>query len=50
MIAEIAEQRYTAFRHGPFLRYLTAPGNPDQVGAEEMVFAEDVLEVIETSG
>jgi hypothetical protein len=33
-----------------FLRYLAAPGRPDQVGAEEMVFAEDVLEVIETSG
>jgi hypothetical protein len=32
------------------LRYLAAPGNPDQVGAEEMVFAEDVLEVVETSG
>ena len=24
MITEIAEQRYAAFRHGPFLRYLTA--------------------------
>ena len=33
-----------------FLRYLVAPSNPDQVGAEEMVFAEDVLEVIETAG
>ena len=33
-----------------FLRYLAAPSNPDQVGAEEMVFAEDVLEVIETAG
>ena len=32
------------------LRYLVAPSNPDQVGAEEMVFAEDVLEVIETAG
>ena len=32
------------------LRYVAAPSNPDQVGAEEMVFAEDVLEVIETSG
>ena len=28
------------------LRYLAAPSNPDQVGTEEMVFAEDVLEVI----
>ena len=33
-----------------FLRYLAAPSNPDQVRAEEMVFAEDVLEVIETVG
>ena len=32
------------------LRYLVAPGHPEQVGAEEMVFAEDVLEVVETSG
>jgi hypothetical protein len=32
------------------LRYVTAPGNLDQVGTEEMVFAEDVLEVIETTG
>ena len=32
------------------LRYVAAPGNPAQVGAEEMVFAEDVLEVIATSG
>ena len=32
------------------LRYLVAPSNPDQVGTEEMVFAEDVLEVIKTSG
>jgi hypothetical protein len=26
---------------------VTAPSNPDQVGAEEMVFAEDVIEIIE---
>jgi len=32
------------------LRYLAASGNPEQIGAEEMVFAEDVLEVVETSG
>ena len=32
------------------VRYLAAPGNPDQVGTEDMVFAEDVLEIIETSG
>lgn len=30
------------------LRYVAAPGNPDQVESEEMVFAEDVLEVIES--
>ena len=33
-----------------FLRYVATPNSPDQVGTEEMVFAEDVLEVIETSG
>jgi len=33
-----------------FLRYVAVPSNPDQVGTEEMVFAEDVLEVVETSG
>ena len=27
-----------------FLRYVATPNNPDQVGTEEMVFAEDVLE------
>ncbi len=32
------------------LRYVAAPSNPGQVGTEEMIFAEDVLEVIETSG
>ena len=32
------------------LRYLASPGNPDQVGAEEMVFAEDVLEIVEAAG
>jgi hypothetical protein len=32
------------------VRYVAAPGNPDQVGTEELVFAEDVLEVIETVG
>jgi hypothetical protein len=31
------------------LRYVAAPGNPEQVGTEEMVFAEDVLDVMETS-
>jgi hypothetical protein len=28
------------------LRYLTSPSNPAQVGTEELVFAEDVLEVL----
>ena len=32
------------------LRYLTVPDNPAQVGTEEMVFAEDVLEVIAPPG
>ena len=32
------------------VRYVAAPGNPEQVGTEEMVFAEDVLDVMETSG
>ena len=27
------------------LRYLASPGHPEQVGAEAMVFAEDVLDV-----
>jgi hypothetical protein len=30
------------------LRYIAAPSNPSQIGSEEMVFAEDVLEVIES--
>jgi hypothetical protein len=30
------------------LRYIAAPNNPSQIGSEEMVFAEDVLEVIES--
>ena len=32
------------------VRYVAAPGTPEQVGTEEMVFAEDVLDIIETSG
>ena len=28
------------------LRYLSAPQDPARVGTEEMVFAEDVLEVV----
>ena len=32
------------------LRYVAAPENPEQIGTEEMVFAEDVLDVMETSG
>ncbi|MDE2685479.1 MAG: hypothetical protein OXI54_15220 [Chloroflexota bacterium] len=29
-----------------FVRYLTSPDDPDQVGAEDMVFAQDVLELV----
>lgn len=32
------------------LRYVSVPSHPEQVGTEEMVFAEDVLEVLETAG
>lgn len=32
------------------LRYVASPGHPEQVGVEEMVFAEDVLEILETAG
>ena len=27
------------------VRYVAAPGNPEQIGTEEMVFAEDVLDI-----
>ena len=30
------------------LRYIAAPHNPSQLGSEEMVFAEDILEVLES--
>ena len=29
-----------------FVRYLTSPEDPDQVGTEDMVFAQDVLELV----
>jgi hypothetical protein len=29
------------------LRYVAAPGNPEQGGTEEMVFAEDILDISE---
>ena len=29
-----------------FVRYLTSPEDPDQVGEEDMVFAQDVLELV----
>ena len=29
-----------------FVRYLTSPEDPDQVGQEDMVFAQDVLELV----
>ncbi len=31
-----------------FVRYLSSPDDPSQVGAEDMVFAQDVVEVLET--
>ncbi len=29
-----------------FVRYLTSPDDPEQVGVEDMVFAQDVLELV----
>lgn len=29
-----------------FVRYLTSPEDPDQLGEEDMVFAQDVLELV----
>jgi len=29
-----------------FVRYLTSPEDPNQVGEEDMVFAQDVLELV----
>ena len=29
-----------------FVRYLTSPDDPDQVGVEDMVFAQDVVELV----
>lgn len=29
-----------------FVRYLTNPDDPDQVGEEDMVFAQDVIELV----
>jgi hypothetical protein len=31
-----------------FARYLSSPGDPDRVGTEEMVFAQDIIEIRET--
>jgi hypothetical protein len=28
-----------------FARYLTSPGDPARVGSEEMIFAQDVVEI-----
>ena len=30
-----------------FARYLSAPGDPARVGVEEMIFAQDILEIRE---
>lgn len=32
-----------------FVSYLTSPENPSQVGTEDMVFANDILEVVRES-
>ena len=29
-----------------FVRYLSSPDDPDQVGQEDMVFAQDVIELV----
>ena len=29
-----------------FVRYLSNPGDPEQVGEEDMVFAQDIVEVL----
>ena len=29
-----------------FVRYLTSPDDPDQVGVEDVVFAQDVIELV----
>ena len=29
-----------------FVRYLTSPEDPEQVGEEDMVFAQDVIELV----
>ena len=28
-----------------FARYLTSPGDPGRVGSEEMIFAQDIVEI-----
>ena len=30
-----------------FARYLSSPGDPSQVGTEDMVFAQDIVEVLD---
>ena len=30
-----------------FARYLTSPGDPGRVGTEEMIFAQDIVEIRE---
>jgi len=30
-----------------FARYLSSPGDPSQVGTEDMVFAQDIVEILE---
>ena len=33
-----------------FARYLTSPDDPSLEGTEDMIFAQDIIEVLETSG
>jgi hypothetical protein len=30
-----------------FARYISSPGDPSRIGAEEMIFAQDILEIRE---
>jgi hypothetical protein len=32
-----------------FARYLTSPNDPGRVGSEEMIFAQDIVEITEQS-
>ena len=32
-----------------FARYLSSPGDPSRVGTQEMIFAQDIVAIVETS-